>query len=452
MAQKTTKSQRSGGSRSQSRGSNGRKDSAQGDVPEARPAEEARQSENVSDRQYRRYEIHEEQDPAGPPDVLLAVPELRIDLIHFQLDDLDAHVALKANVLNLVKLNVGADVHLSRVKLDIRGIEAQVVLKARLDHVSAIVDRLMTSLDRNPELVKGLSRAVAEIGQGAGQAVDKTGDAAKDVGKGAESALQDVGKGAGSAVGDVGEGAGQAVGDVGQGAGQAVGDVGQGAGQAVGDVGQGGGQAVGDVGQGAGQAVGDVGQGAGQAVGDVGQTVGQAGQGVTQALGGGQAQPDGGQAQPDGGQAQPDGGQAQPDGGQAQPDGGQAQPDGDQAQPGGQAQDGGGGPQQGQQDGQPNGGAPEDMTPGALAKGLAKTVAHEIGQAASDEAKDIGLAATRKVRQLGERRQQRRAEKHHATDAATRLADELGVDLGDLEGTGSDGRITVRDVREAQEA
>ncbi|HEY1275762.1 MAG TPA: hypothetical protein VGF25_12655 [Thermoleophilaceae bacterium] len=162
-----------------------------------RPALSARRKENDSNLEYRRYVQREEQDPAGPPDVLLDVPELKVDLIHFELDDLDAHVALKAKVLNLVKLNVGVDVHLSMVKLDIKGVEAQVVLKARLDHVTAIVDRLMTSLDRNPELVKGLSKAVAEVGEGAGQAVGKTGDAAKDLGKGAQSALGDVGKGPG---------------------------------------------------------------------------------------------------------------------------------------------------------------------------------------------------------------------------------------------------------------
>jgi hypothetical protein len=239
MAQKKTTSRRSSSRGGQS--GNG-----------SRPAERARRSDNESAREYRRFVSREESDPGGPPDVLLDVPELRIDLIHFELDDLDAHLAVKANVLNLVKLNVGIDVHLSRVKLDIKGVEVEALLKARLDHVTAVVDRLMTSLDRNPELVEGLSRAISEVGQGAGEAVDKTGDAAKEVGKGAEGALQDVGQGAGQAVGDVGEGAGQAVGDVGQGAGQAVGDVGQGAGQAVGDVGQGAGQAVGDIGQGAG--------------------------------------------------------------------------------------------------------------------------------------------------------------------------------------------------------
>jgi pyruvate/2-oxoglutarate dehydrogenase complex dihydrolipoamide acyltransferase (E2) component len=86
-----------------------------------------------------------------------------------------------------------------------------------------------------------------------------------------------------------------------------------------------------------------------------------------------------------------------------------------------------------------------------LAKAAAKTVAKEIGSAASDEAKELGMAATRKVKQLGERRRQKRAERHHATEAAMRLADELGVDLDHVEGSGADGRIVVSDVRDAAE-
>ena len=380
MTQKTTTSQSSGARRGRSASSGNAKGSSSnprrnGHRQDAeRPALEALQSDNDADREYRKYERREEQDRVGPPDVLLDVPELRVDLIHFELDDLDAHVALKARVLNLVKLTVGVDVHLSRVKLDIKGVEAEVVLKCRLDHVAAIVDRLMTSLDRNPELVKGLSRAVSEVGQGAGEAVDKTGDAAKDIGKGAGGALKEVGKGAGEATGDIGEGAGQAVGDVGQGAGQAVGDVGQGAGQAVGDVGQGAGQAVGDVGQGAGQATGNL----NQLVGGVGQTVGQAGQGAGQALGG--------------------------------------------------VAQGAGGAHDDQRNGKPDGGARGAAGPAGLAKEVA-----------------------RKVRDLGERRG-RRAEKLHATATARRVADELGIELERLEGTGADGRITVKDVRRAVEA
>ena len=65
--------------------------------------------------------------------------------------------------------------------------------------------------------------------------------------------------------------------------------------------------------------------------------------------------------------------------------------------------------------------------------------------------KDLGSAAARKAKELGERRRHRRAEKHNATSAAVKLAYEEGVDLDDLEGTGAEGRITVKDVRIALE-
>jgi pyruvate/2-oxoglutarate dehydrogenase complex dihydrolipoamide acyltransferase (E2) component len=40
-------------------------------------------------------------------------------------------------------------------------------------------------------------------------------------------------------------------------------------------------------------------------------------------------------------------------------------------------------------------------------------------------------------------------DKAQATPAAVRKAEDLGVDLSQIEGTGSGGRITVKDVREA---
>jgi pyruvate/2-oxoglutarate dehydrogenase complex dihydrolipoamide acyltransferase (E2) component len=88
--------------------------------------------------------------------------------------------------------------------------------------------------------------------------------------------------------------------------------------------------------------------------------------------------------------------------------------------------------------------------PGALAKQIAKTMARELGSAASDEAKDVSVAAARKVAEMGDRRRQKRAEKYNATDAALRTAEELDVDIDEVEGTGADGRITVKDVRDAQ--
>ncbi|GGK00851.1 hypothetical protein GCM10011583_35420 [Streptomyces camponoticapitis] len=215
------------------------------------------------------------------PDVFLDVPVLNIDEIQLDVHDLRAHVSLQAEVLDLLKLNVGADVALGSVELDIKGVEAQAQLKVRLHNVATIVNRVLTTIDRNPEILdqlgKGLGKAVEDVGSGAGRAAGEigrgAGDAAESVGQGAGDAVRDVGHGAGEAVEDVGEGAGEAVEDVGEGAGEAVEDVGEGAGEAVEDVGEGAGETAQDVGKGAKGAAENLGESAGEAAEDAGKDI-----------------------------------------------------------------------------------------------------------------------------------------------------------------------------------
>ncbi|CAM5597268.1 hypothetical protein [Streptomyces atroolivaceus] len=183
---------------------------------------------------------------AGPSDVFLDVPALHVDKLELEVDDLEAHVSLQAEVLDLLKLNVGADVRLGRVQLDIEGVDVQAQLKVRLHHIAAIVTRLLATVDRNPQILEQLTRgvgaAVEDVGAG-------TGRAAGELGKGAGAAVDEVGRGAGTAVESVGAGTGGAVEDVGAGTGGAVEDVGGGAGGAVEDVGSGAADAVEDVGE-----------------------------------------------------------------------------------------------------------------------------------------------------------------------------------------------------------
>lgn len=214
------------------------------------------------DRAIEEEEVPDEQrpgpvEPAQTPDVLLDVPTLHVDEVQLEVENLRARVSLQAEVLDLLKLNVGADVALGRVQLDITGVDAQAVLKVRLDNVVAVIGRVLNSIDRNPQILEHVTAAAGE-------------------------ALREVGRGGGRAVGELGSGAGHAVRDVGQGAGRAVDDVGAGAGRAVQDVGGAAGRAVEDVGEGAGRTVGDVGRQTGRAVRDVGEG---AGRGVEQVVG-----------------------------------------------------------------------------------------------------------------------------------------------------------------------
>jgi hypothetical protein len=326
-------------------------------------------TKTVPERMYEDYTIIDpgEISDTDEPDVVVDIPVVKVDELHFELDDLVARISLHAEVLDLVKLSVGVHAELGKVELNLKGVEAQALLRARLDHVTAIIDRVLTTLDRNPDVLQEIAHALEPVTEGAGKAVG-------EIGEGAGSAVKHVGEGAEGAVEDVGEGAGGAVQEVGEGAGGAVQDVGEGAGGAVKEIGGGAGKAAGELGQGAGQAVGGLGQGAGA----LGALAGSGG-------GGGNGGGEGGQ-----------------------------------------------GPSSGQ-----------------LAKHVAKLLAKELGAAASDEAKELGLAASQKATEIGERRRQRRASKHNATTGALRKAEELGLDIDEVEGSGAEGRVTVHDVEKA---
>jgi len=185
-------------------------------------------------------------------DVYVDAPVVNVDEIKFELDDLRAHLAVLAEAGRFVELNVGAGVRLGKVELEIKGVETQALLEARLHNVTAILARVLTTLDRNPELLKSVGEALGDVGGGAHDLLTDTGDVVKSAGEGAESALGDVGRGARKGVAGLGQGAQQGVEGLGQGAQQGVQGVGQGAQQGVQGVGQGAQQGLQDLGQGGG--------------------------------------------------------------------------------------------------------------------------------------------------------------------------------------------------------
>ncbi|ROP55739.1 hypothetical protein [Streptomyces sp. PanSC9] len=128
--------------------------------------------------------------------------------------------------------------------LGISGVEAQAQLKVRLDNVAAIIDQVLTTLDRDPELLpepaRGVGSAVRDVGGGARHAVGElgagTGRAVRDVGRGVGAVAEDVGESAAPLSRTSAGGARRVVEDVGGEAGPAVVKAGQKVGHATGSV------------------------------------------------------------------------------------------------------------------------------------------------------------------------------------------------------------------------
>lgn len=96
------------------------------------------------------------------PDVFLDVPVLNIQEIKLNVDNLDARVALRAELANLIKIDIGAQVGIQKVDLDIRGVEAQASLKVRLKQVNAIFSRALEAIEKNPEILSNLLKSAHE--------------------------------------------------------------------------------------------------------------------------------------------------------------------------------------------------------------------------------------------------------------------------------------------------
>lgn len=118
------------------------------------------------------------------PDVLLDIPNLSVESITLEVEGLEAHVSLNAQLANLLKLNAGADVTLEAVKLDIKGVQAQASLVVRLDNVRAIIERTLQTLDNNPQIVTQLLSTVDNAVEVTGGVVNNTVDAVGDLTQG----------------------------------------------------------------------------------------------------------------------------------------------------------------------------------------------------------------------------------------------------------------------------
>jgi hypothetical protein len=147
----------------------------------------------------------------GEPDVLLDVPQLSVEEILLEVEELRAHVLAEASVLNLLRLSIGADVQLGRVHLDIKGVEAQALLKFRLDTIAEIINRLLSTIDRNPEIVaqifSPLGTAASELTRTAGRSVDEVvgavGSAVPDLSRTAGRSVDEVVGAVGTAAPDL---------------------------------------------------------------------------------------------------------------------------------------------------------------------------------------------------------------------------------------------------------
>lgn len=132
-------------------------------------------------------------EPSSEPDVHLDVPRLHVGEISVDVDRLEAHLALRAQLANILNLVAGAHVGVDQVRIEVKDVDAEAMLNVRLANTYNILDRTLTTLDDNPEIVEKLTETAdtARTGDAGGQA-SKRGGPVSELASGMGDALGDV--------------------------------------------------------------------------------------------------------------------------------------------------------------------------------------------------------------------------------------------------------------------
>ncbi len=86
-------------------------------------------------------------------DVVLDVPVLNVEELDLEVEELRAHISARAELAGFLNINVGVDAYVDKVKLRIKGVEAQVQLKVKLERILGSIDRALQAIEKNPQLL-----------------------------------------------------------------------------------------------------------------------------------------------------------------------------------------------------------------------------------------------------------------------------------------------------------
>jgi hypothetical protein len=135
--------------------------------------------------------------PAEEPDVFVDVPNVHVGKLEIDVERLQAHLALRAQVANLVALVAGVHVEVDKVKINIEDVDASALVKVRLHNTYNILDRTLSTIDDNPEILQGVVDTL-------GTAVDQVGEIGTEASK-PGGALSELTSGVGDTVGNLGD-------------------------------------------------------------------------------------------------------------------------------------------------------------------------------------------------------------------------------------------------------
>jgi pyruvate/2-oxoglutarate dehydrogenase complex dihydrolipoamide acyltransferase (E2) component len=86
-------------------------------------------------------------------DVVLDIPVLNVEELDLDVEELRAHISARAELAGFLNIDIGVSAYVDKVKLNVKGLEAQVQLKVKLERILGSIDRALQAIDNNPQIL-----------------------------------------------------------------------------------------------------------------------------------------------------------------------------------------------------------------------------------------------------------------------------------------------------------
>jgi hypothetical protein len=110
-------------------------------------------------------EYSQDSQPELSPDLDLEVPVIQIEELDLEVEDLQLQVSLQTQLADFVNISAGVNAHVGKVKLAIKGVEAQARLRVRLEGTLETLRRALETIDRNPQVLGGATHGGEQAGE-----------------------------------------------------------------------------------------------------------------------------------------------------------------------------------------------------------------------------------------------------------------------------------------------
>jgi hypothetical protein len=110
-------------------------------------------------------EYSQDSQPELSPDLDLEVPVIQIEELDLEVEDLQLQVSLQTQLADFVNISAGVNAHVGKVKLAIKGVEAQARLRVRLEGTLETLRRALETIDRNPQVLGGAPYGGEQAGE-----------------------------------------------------------------------------------------------------------------------------------------------------------------------------------------------------------------------------------------------------------------------------------------------